>query len=65
MLQSERRLWRAAIIQAVKGNSKLHITKLGIIKKQMVLGCIFTLLVLTAGTLNTPTLVDSQSLTLA
>lgn len=65
MLQSQSCVWRAAIKQAVKGDSKLHITKLGIIKKQMGLGCVFTLLVLTAGALNTPTLVDSQSHTLA
>lgn len=59
------RLWRAAIKKEAKGASKLHTIKPGIIKKQMVLGCLFTLLVLTAGPLNTPTLVYSQSLTLA
>lgn len=64
-LQFQSCLWRAAIRKEAKGGCELDTIKPGIIKKQMVLGCLFTLLVLTAETLNTPTLVYSQSLTLA
>lgn len=56
--------WRVAIKKEAKGDGKLETIKSGFIKKQMVLGRLFTQLVLTAATLNTPTVVYSLLLAL-